>query len=257
MYFSINNVFDSPGYLVADALSDSDHSIALNFINDQWSNVILENYPLASSVIKADNISIFDYVKLLPLIDHNSLWSKSNRILPLDFVEWFQQTNFISYLRTIFPDFIVSDEENLGYPNFYWRLVRPNASTDVGPVHRDSWFWHLNSDIFPSYSSYSRVKCWVDILTSEGLNGLLVEPNSHKRTDIIWHGEYRHGIQKPLLDMKPDQINTLMVPTKKGQCILFNDDLLHGGSLNLDHRPRISFEFTLLFKTCVLTEPSF
>ena len=75
--------------------------------------------------------------------------------------------------------------------------------------------WQLNSDIFPSYSSYSRIKCWVDILTAEGLNGLLVEPNSHKRTDIIWHGEYRHGIKKPLLDMKPDQIDTLMVPTKK------------------------------------------
>ena len=171
--------------------------------------------------------------------------------MPPEFVEWFQQTKFISYLRTIFPDLIVSDEENLGYPNFYWRLVRPNAASDVGPVHRDSWFWQLNSDIFPSYSSYSRIKCWVDILTAEGLNGLLVEPNSHKRTDIIWHGEYRHGIKKPLLDMKPDQIDTLMVPTKKGQCILFKM-IYYGGSFNLDCRPRISFEFTILYKTCAL-----
>ena len=257
MHFNIRNVFDSPGYLVADALTNDDHSIALNHINKQWADVISSSYPLASSIIQKDNLSILDYTKLLPLIDHSLLWSKSNRVLSLSFVEWFLQTNFMNSIRTVFPDFIISDEENLGYANFYWRLVRPHATTDVGPIHRDSWFWNLNSDTFPSYDSYSRIKCWIDMLTAEGLNGLLVEPNSHKRTDILWHGEYRHGIKKPTLDMKPDQVNTVMIPTKKGQCVLFNDDLLHGGSLNLDKRPRISFEFTLLFKSFVPTKISF
>ena len=131
---------------------------------------------------------------------------------------------------------------------------RPNSPSDIGPIHRDSWFWQLNTDVFPSYNSYSRLKCWIDISTSVGQSGLLVEPNSHKRMDINWHGAYRDGIQKPLLDTNHDQLNMEMVSTKQGQCILFNDDLLHGGSLNLDNRPRISFEFTILFKT--VTSPA-
>ena len=30
----------------------------------------------------------------------------------------------------------VSDEDNLGRPNIYWRLVRPGYAQDVGPLHR-------------------------------------------------------------------------------------------------------------------------
>ena len=42
-----------------------------------------------------------------------------------------------------------------------------------------------------------RTKAWIDIHTEQGLNGLLVEPNSHKRTDIVFKGESRDGIEKP------------------------------------------------------------
>ena len=115
--------FDSPGYLVADALGTEDYSIALQYINTQWAYVISQNHHDASTLILNDDLTILDYCKLLSLIDHNTLWPKSNRILPPSFVRWFLDTAFMTSISKLFPDFIISDEENLGYPNFYWRLV--------------------------------------------------------------------------------------------------------------------------------------
>ena len=93
----------------------------------------------------------------------------------------------------------VSDEDNLGRPNIYWRLVRPQEKGDIGPLHRDSWFWELNDDFpTPKYDFY-RLKVWLPIFTEIGLNGLLLEPFSQKRVDIKWSGEKRHGINKPTL----------------------------------------------------------
>ena len=42
--------------------------------------------------------------------------------------------------------FYLFEKDFLGWPNFYWRIVRPNKVNDVGPLHRDEWFWKLNPE---------------------------------------------------------------------------------------------------------------
>ena len=81
-----------------------------------------------------------------------------------------------------------------------------------------------------------------------GANGLLVEPFSQKRSDIVWKGEERHGFLKPVLCMNSDEISPILVETIPGQAVIFNDQLLHGGALNKGKFTRVSLEFTLLVK---------
>ena len=50
----------------------------------------------------------------------------------------------INQLSKIFGKFSISDENNIGYGELVWRLVRPNKKDDVGPIHCDKWFWDLN-----------------------------------------------------------------------------------------------------------------
>ena len=44
-----------------------------------------------------------------------------------------------------------------------------------------------------------RIKIWIPLAIEARRSGLLVEENSHKRNDIKWDGEKRHGIMKPIL----------------------------------------------------------
>ena len=53
---------------------------------------------------------------------------------------------------------------------------------------------------------------------------------------------------KPVLLDKEDSFEMTLVNTLPGESIIFNDNLLHGGALNLGLKTRISTEFTILQK---------
>lgn len=181
--------------------------------------------------------------------DHAKIWGKNARVLGPNFVKWFKKSRFWQKLVVLFGDIEISDEDRYGWPNIYWRLVRPYVKSDVGPLHRDSWFWELNKDTFltPEYP-FKRIKVWIPIIIEEGKNGLLVSPKSHQRFDIEWHGEHKQGKMKPILDTELSSINTILLDTKPAQAVIFDDDLMHGGALNNGDTTRVSIEFTILQK---------
>ena len=45
-------------------------------------------------------------------------------------------------------DDFISDEENIGYPNVYWRCVRAGSPTDVDQYTRMSGFGHSDMEPF-------------------------------------------------------------------------------------------------------------
>ena len=242
----INKIDNEPGYWLHEGLKSTEYMEAKRRISKQWEDVINQYDKKIGEIIKSKDLKIEDYGDIERHLCHEKIWTKQNRILNQDFYWWLSSTCFYKNLENIFGAFVISDEEKLGRPNIYWRLVRPGNSKDVGPLHRDSWFWELNSDFGMNMNKKKRTKAWIDIHTEQGLNGLLVEPNSHKRTDIVFKGERRDGIEKP----KPipmEKVRGLKMPlTHKGNCILFNDDLIHGGSLNKGSKARVSFEFTII-----------
>jgi hypothetical protein len=144
------------------------------------------------------------------------------------------------YMNTKHGDFL-TDEENLGYGNIYWRLVRKNSPSDVGPIHADRWFWDLAGTSFPS--SHTRIKVWIPLLQDDSNPSLQILPGSQKK-------EYKYGFtidsfrkKKPLL--KDADIDRAMIvsPVRIGEAIVFHDSLLHGGRVTSSNR--VSIEFTI------------
>lgn len=202
---------------------------------------------LAAQIYK-NKCGIDQYHMFASNLDHSAIWPKSVRILPPATAAWFVKTEFYKQLAEEFDIISISDEDNMGWPNLYWRLVRPNKPDDIGPLHRDSWFWKLNDNFPKPMAKHHRVKVWIPIVTEPGKNGLMVEEASHTRDDIEWSGEPRHGINKPVLLTELNLLHPILLELSEGNSIIFHDDLVHGGSLNRGKCTRVSLEFTLLVK---------
>jgi hypothetical protein len=144
------------------------------------------------------------------------------------------------YLDRKFGDF-VTDEENLGFENIYWRIVRKNSPSDVGPVHADKWFWDLGEAPFPP--THVRVKVWLPLIQDDENPSLLVLPGSQNNTYLYESRKDNLGKRKPMFNEDAVIQSMIPAPAKVGQAVIFNDNLLHAG------RPsgsdRVSIEFTL------------
>ena len=241
-------VYSEQGYTTNINLSPPELVTIRTAIKEQWLYRIQIADPSVVSKISKNNIDINEYHLISPDLKHAAMWSKTARVLPASFLNWFKKSPFFNTLKEIFGLFEISDEENLGWPNIYWRLVRPNEPSDIGPMHRDAWFWELNNNFPLPVFPFHRVKVWIPIYVEPGSNGLLVERFSQTRTDIRWDGEERHGINKPVLLMNADELKPILVETIPGQAVVFNDLLLHGGALNKGELSRVSLEFTMLLR---------
>ena len=239
---------ENKGYSTEIYLNKKELNTMRRFIESQWLDTIKKYNPKIADEIYSRQLSMNEYHLVSESLDHSKIWVKLSRILPSSFFDWIIKTNFYKILKEVFGEFIISDEENLGWPNLYWRIVRPLCSDDIGPLHRDCWFWELNKNYKRPNFAFKRIKVWIPIFTVKGKNGLLVEPFSQNRNDIIWTREERHGIQKPKLMTSQDCFSTKLLELDPGNIVLFNDNLIHGGSSNESKFTRVSLEFTILVK---------
>lgn len=230
------------GYILSQ-ISSQDLALIQLAIFEQYLHTIQIVCPRRVSAYRKAGLSSYHSVYQPDDFHHGRTWVKSARVLGPQFVQTLQKTDFFKNLRQVFGSFLVSDEENFGWPNVYWRLVRPGSS-DIGPVHADKWFWDLGHGTMPQ--GYSRVKLWLAIAAQPGKSGLMVLPGSHKKSDWKYHGIEKNDQMKPVFDEDVSSLNMLDLPLNPGQFILFHDELLHGGMPNLSESTRVSLEFTLL-----------
>lgn len=218
------------GYSVVDCKALTD--FARNLVTEHIAQRLGKKFSELEAASKFAINSAFDQFK-----------DKPARILERTAAE-----NFLKNLELEF-DFssrrdLVTDEESLGFPNIYWRLVRANSPTDVGPVHADRWFWDLGHGFIPQ--GYKRVKVWMPLIQDDKHPSLMILPGSHKEEFAYDFREDAFGKRKPLFKNKEAIDRLIVAPVKVGQAIVFNDNLLHGGRVsNLD---RVSLEWTFGLK---------
>jgi hypothetical protein len=237
---------NDPGYVIARILTEDDLFDLRSRINVQIKSILKCHDSVASSMIQDEVDPLSAYHKLGARPEHGATWIKTNRLLSEQDAEWFENTDSIKGLRKTLSAVGISDEEQIGRSNYYWRLTRPSVGEDVGPVHRDEWFWLLNNDFGHDLTGLKRVKVWIAIQTEQGMNGLLVQPGSHKREDLLWEGRLAGSIRKPVIKTVLDPSSMILLPTPPGYGVIFHDKLLHGGALNQSKHCRCSIEFTLL-----------
>ena len=212
-------------------------------IERQWLATLRQQAPALAG--RFEQVGIARYHELAHLVDHAALWPKQARILPPDAAAEIRRTSLLQQLEAEFGPFSISNEEQVGWDEITWRIVRPGQAADMGPLHADAWFWDLGHGAVPP--DQERVKVWVAVVAEPGRSGLRLVPGSHRRR-WRYHGERRHGMLKPQLDEPEEDLDIQLIATRPGDAVIFHDRLLHGGALNRGAVTRISFELTLFVR---------
>jgi hypothetical protein len=238
---------ESPGYSSAMRLSHDELSFFREAIQKQWLDTIRREYPELAD--RFAEIGIARYHELAHLVDHSRLWNKSNRCLPQAFVQQAKTKKFFADLKKEFGEFTISDvayddQTVSGQEEIYWRLVRPNTPSDIGPLHADKWFHEIlgfSGRVLPEGAF--TIKIWFPIYCEPGKNGLMMVSESHKRS---WkHGmTIVNGLPKPVFE---DHADAVLIPTEPGNMLIFHEDTLHGGAMNNGVETRVSAEITMVF----------
>ena len=238
------------GYFLGLGLGFNELEQVRGFVTTHWLETINKAAPSTHHIFEQKGIE--QYHEFSNLLDHGSIWSKSSRMFPHNIVQKIRKMSLITNLEKIYGSIEIVDEENLGYEEIDWRLVRPNQWSDIGPLHADSWFCELGHGV-PPPPGKKAIKVWVALCCEPGKNGLNVVPHSQKRS-WRYHGESRHGFVKPQIDEDETKLNAILVHTKPGDAIVFHDKLLHGGALNKGLFTRVSMEF-MVFVTANSIQP--
>jgi hypothetical protein len=237
----IDEIDNGQGFKVF-RLSDRDYKVILRLVSNQYRKNLLHYHPeLAADIVDS---SISEYHKF-DISNHKEIWTKERRTLEEGCIKEFRNTELIESLKIIFGDIKITNEDNTRSEEIYWRLVRPNYQSDIGPLHADSWFWKLHNG--PLDPSLRRIKIWISILNEKGKNGLRLIPSSQKM-QFSCKGEIRDGKMKPVIDPSLEARKDIKsVNTEPGEGIIFHDDLIHGGFIG-GNKTRVSIEFTTLIK---------
>ena len=232
---ALSDVFGENGYYF-DKLSHQDLFKIREIVRTHYDNVL--------SKLNRDEfkeIEINRYHEFSHLIEHEKVWSKTSRILPLHLLEELMKCNLFENIKNELGEIFISDEDNIGRAEVYWRLVRPLPHNDVGPLHADGWFWDVEDTYMPD--THLRVKFWISLYNETNKSGFRYIPKSHNE-NFAYSKEFRDYKYKPVFEMDEANLNIVTFNSNPGDLIVFHDRLIHGGKSG-GSLTRVSIEFTL------------
>lgn len=236
------------GYALGLRFTPAELEELRSIVTNRWLGVLQEICP--ELVPEFKELGLAYYHKLSHKIEHSKIWGKSARMLPKVETDKILQMDFFKkVLPSVLGSYDIADFEGRGFEELTWRLVRPNEPQDIGPIHKDVWFTDLANNQFPE--TKDRVTIWTSLYTEPGLSGLLVVPWSQDK-EFPFHIEERFGLQKPVLDVRDEDLDIEICETVPGDVIMFNPRMLHGGALNRGTKCRVSLELTGLFDKSLL-----
>jgi hypothetical protein len=241
----LSQIQDSPGFALGFGFTSEELTRLRAMIAGRWLERIRAVHPELAPRFEA--LGIERYHELSDKLDHASLWKKDFRLFSPEEVKELRGMSLFDALTREFGPVEVAQIEGIGYPEIYWRLVRPGKPDDVAGVHADSWFYTFTHDL-PRAEQAKLLKVWAAVFVKPAESGLRVVPDSHKKE---WprHSEVRHGRAKPVLDVDESKLDLTAVRTRPGEAIVFNNWLLHGGIPHRCDQTRVSIEFAVRLKS--------
>jgi hypothetical protein len=240
---ALNELKNGQGFVLGPPSDDPEVAWLRDFVQRKWRTLLIARYLHLAAEI--ESTPIHAYHKLAPRIDHASMWTKEHRLFrPDEVAELMARLTVFRFLREAFGPYEVADIEGLGYPEIYWRLVRPNHADDVAGAHADSWFYTLTNHLPPA-EQQRLVKVWLPVYSEPRLSGLAMVAQSQKMA-LAYTGEMRHGRLKPLMtDPREAELEMTNLPLQPGQCVAFHVDTLHRGIGHKTDQSRVSIEFAI------------
>jgi hypothetical protein len=247
------DIYGPAGYSTAFSINSRELEFLRHAIFEQWITRLEATHPECAQEFRTAGIEA--YGRLSHLVSHEKLWQKEYRVLPRECVSALVRFDFVRRLTAALggdcriSNVVYFSGEEPDYPEVYWRLVRPNVESDVGPLHTDKWFHDLLGRGKSLYQAdETTVKMWLAIHVEPGRNGLYVVPGSHFKEWRVQHTPAADGYVRPALGEALGGHAKRLIPTAPGQAILFNENLLHGGAVNSATTSRVSVEMTFILK---------
>jgi hypothetical protein len=228
------DLLNSAGYALLSKMTQADYELIMVLVDHHYKDILAKNkVPLSEAA------HVTEHMRFDKFASDNSLWTKRNRLLSKPATLRFQSISLFDELKALMGPFTISDEEDLGYSNIYFRLVRPSEPADVGPPHADSWFWEIANQ-----SANKRFKVWIPLWPLEGEPSFKFIPGSHKKKNLYSYKTVnKSGLLKPEITNQIPNDKFFYHGAVAGVPILFHDDLIHGGQVT-NRSLRISIEFT-------------
>lgn len=241
--FKENEFGGETGIVKGKKFSVSEIQEIKDLISEHLANIIKAQSPfIASEFI---NRGLQNYHLSIDDLIHSKCLAKSARTLPENSCKKIQQMSFFNYLNELIGNFHLADEEGVGHQQITFRITRPNKKEDVGSMHRDSWFWEQHG--FKVAQDHGRFKCWTQIEGEPRKSGLILMPGSH-REQLDYTVQKNNNKLSFAIGSKYDETRLRQYCESLGSPVMFNHDVLHGGSVNHGQYCRVSFELTIVFK---------
>jgi hypothetical protein len=235
--------FEENGFFVLPQPSKEEQKLLFDLVNEKWKRNVLKSYPDLEG--RLAEIDISKYHSIANLVDHGKLWPKASRLFSIPEVDYIiENLSLFKNLRLVFSNYFVADIEKNGFPEIYWRIVRPLSEADVAPAHRDSWFFTSTNNLSADIQK-KLVKIWLPVVTSDSEIGLSLAAGSHK-LNLRYTTELRHGSVKPVPNLSDIAKCSLKAENLGcGQAVVFHRDLLHKGISHSADITRVSIEFAI------------
>jgi hypothetical protein len=243
----LSKVFGEQGYCNEIRLREDELSTLRRITTESWIDVIRRVAP--DSVGQFEQLGIDQYHRLAHLLDHGRVWTTQVRTYSAEMVDCIRTFGIFDFFDRECPNYRICSEMpplgDWGGPRINWRLVRPGAGVDLGPIHADYWFDALLDDWRPD-PDIVRLKIWIPIYLEPGLTGFAYVPGSHRVQLPFRRKRLPDGSVKPEFDDATLPAPLQTIPTPCGTALLFNYNLVHRGA-NSDRatRTRVSMEFSL------------
>jgi hypothetical protein len=230
------------GYLAGPSLTPPEVTRVRELVHQHLHNNALQ---IAPDIAPALQTTSLEDIHTLAHFDGVRLLNNQARVLSKAIADEIMGMSLFDYIREAFGDFrlghdTIPDHENIGF-----RLVRPDRREDVGCLHRDDWFYRLNTTNLPA--GFSRAKVWIPICSTPNLDGLRLIAGSH-RYDLPYLPEQRTGKAYFATNIDLDDVPLGVFAGANGSSIFFNYHTLHVGSLNRSRSSRVSIETTILYR---------
>jgi len=217
----VSDITDHLIVAIEDILHKSGHRISFSSLSDFVSNYHLRIDP-----------------KL-----HTSLWSKNARKLSIYAPISGQCIRELTERILNFTDKQrILDIEGWNEPEIYFRIVRPNAESDISNWHTDAAFYSVTNGI--SRNIYKNwLKVWVPLWFEPDNNTLEIIPGSHLQ-------EFKFSTcttdkPRPVLEAGINRAYALRPVRNRGDVLVFSPFLLHGALNAGSETTRLSIEFAL------------
>ena len=242
---AIDIIDNNEGWMTLPSITERDIKVIQSAILESYNKNIASFFNSTDSRIVDSFSKLAEYHESeLGTTYHSKAWPKLSRIVSKDNAHSIREI-FRDHLSLYFRDFTISDEEELGYPNIYWRLVRPNKEEDVGDIHKDKWFWDINTNQVMPVGKTKRYKIWIPLISDTLKNTLEFVSFSQLNPNIRWAKKKKNNQEKPILIDRHYIEEVECSNCRNNFPILFHDEILHRGPVYRGKSSRVSIEFTL------------